>query len=163
MKSYIIGTALFIVFMIFTFFQYDYNTHQEQLYNLKFVTEEAAAAAAQYIIDAEYANGNYTFNCDEGIIAAEYIISQNLKLDDNFFPKENSYWQEQIKYEIIFFDDSNTTYPALYENNNKTFALTVTQPTVIININAGKPNYIFINNSPDVISISAHEWKVKTK
>lgn len=161
MKSYIVGIALFIVFMIFTFYQYDYNMYQEQVYNLKFVAEEAAAAAAQYVYVSKYAEGDLVFNYEEGILAAEYIISKNLKLDDNFFPKVNTYWQEQIKYNIYFFDDSNSTYPVLYEDIGTNFILTITEPTVVIKINAGKPRYKLINSLPDTITTSAHEWKGK--
>ncbi|MGD9677610.1 MAG: hypothetical protein AB7V16_04460 [Vulcanibacillus sp.] len=159
MKAFIIGIALFFVFMIFTIYQYDYNFHQEQVYNLKFVAEEVAAGAAQYILIEDFTEGKLIFNQSESIKAVEYILQKNLKLNSNLFPESNSYWQEQINYEIKFFDDSNTAYPYLYEDVNKFITLTITDPTVVITINAGKPRYRLLDNPPIVISTAAHEWK----
>ncbi len=159
MKTYIVGVALFFVFMIFTTYQYEYNMHQEQVYSLKFVAEEVAAGAAQYILIDRYMDGYLVFNKKESIQAVEYILHKNLKLNLELFPGINSYWTQQIQYDIKFFDDSNTNFPYLYEDLINAFTLTITDPSVIITINAGAPRYKLINNPPDVISIAAHEWK----
>lgn len=159
MKSYIIGVALFFVFMIFTTYQYDYNMHQEQVYSLKFVAEEVVAGAAQYFLIDQYINGYLVFNKEQGILAVEYILQKNLKLNSDLFPGTNSYWVQQIQYDIKFFDDSNTNFPYLYEDIINSFTLTITNPTVVLTINAGKPRYKLIDNPPDVICIAAHEWK----
>ncbi len=159
MKAYIIGLALCFVFMIFTTYQSEYNLHQEQAFNLKFVAEEAAAGAAQYILLDQYTNGYLVFNKIESIKAIEYILHKNLKLSLELFPGTNSYFTQQIQYDIRFFDDSNTNFPYLYEDLINRFTLTISNPTVVIIVNAGKSRYKLIDNPPDVISIAAHEWK----
>lgn len=158
MKTYIIGIGLSFVFTLFTIYQYEYNLHQEQIFNLKFVAEEAAAGAAQYILLDYYTNGYLVFNQGESIKAVEYILHKNLNLSLELFPGTNSYFTEQISYDIKFFDDLNTNYPYLYEDFTYDFSLTITNPTVVILINAGKPSYKLIENLPNVISIAAHEW-----
>ena len=159
MKSYIIGVAMFIVFMIFTVFQYDYNLHQQYLYNLKFAAQEAAAAGSQYWSKAEFAEGRFIFNQTEGKKAAEYIIRQQLKLDEFLQPLSGSYWQEKVTYTMEFFDDSNSNFPFLYENADHLFTITIAEPSVVITINAGKPRYRLIENPPDAVRVAAHEWK----
>ncbi|OEF99445.1 hypothetical protein BHF71_09035 [Vulcanibacillus modesticaldus] len=159
MKAYIIGVAMFVVFISFTIFQQDYNLYQEHLYNLKFVAEESAASAAQYIDVDNYAEGKIIFNRLEGIEAAEYLIIKQLKLDKNFMPLSNSYWHERIDYRINFFDESNSVFPFLYENSENNFVLTISNPTVVITINAGEPRYRLFNSLTDAIMIAVYEWK----
>ena len=115
--------------------------------------------AAQYILIEDYTDGKLIFNQSESTKAVEYILQKNLKLNSNLFPESNSYWQEQIHYEINFFDDSTTAYPYLYEDVNKFITLTITDPTVVITINVGKPRYRLLDNPPNVIRTAAHEWK----
>jgi len=86
-------------------------------------------------------------------------LHKNLKLSLELFPGTNSYFTQQIQYDIRFFDDSNTNFPYLYEDLINRFTLTISNPTVVIIVNAGKSRYKLIDNPPDVISIAAHEWK----
>ncbi len=159
MKSFIIGLAMFIVSIGFTVFQQDYNLHQQHLYRLKFTAQEAAAAASQYYVKEEYGKGKFVFNQGEAIQAAEYIMAKQLKLDDFLLPQENSYWQEPVQYTIEFFDDANAAFPFLYEHDQDLFTLTITNPSVIITINAGNPRYRMLDNPPNCIRVAAHEWK----
>jgi len=161
MKTYIVGVAVIILATSFLCFQFDYNLHQQQIHSLKFTCEEAAAAAAQFYIKEEYAEGYKVFNKEEGIKAAEHIIKSHLRLNDDFTPKADSYWTDRATYQIYFFDDSNTVYPALYEDDSSLFTVVITDPTVIVKINAGKGNYRIQNlkNISSSIQIAAHEWK----
>lgn len=159
MKQFILGIAIFFISMLFTIFHQDYNLHQEHLFNLKFITAETAAAGAQFIELEEYKEGGLVFNQEEGKKACEYIIQKQLSLDEDMNPSIDSYWQGQIKCTIEFFDDSNTTFPFLYSRDNGNFTLTITEPTVVVVLNAGKPRYRLYNNTSDVIRIAAHSWK----
>lgn len=161
MKPFITGMAMFLLSMVFTVYQHDYNLHQEQIYNLKFAAEESAAAAAQYLFDDGYSEGMLVFNQLEGEKAARYILQEQLKLDDNLVPRENSYWQEQIQYTIEFLDDSNTVFPYLYEHSTASLVLTLTEPTVIIAVNTGKPRYRIFSSLylPSSIRVAAYELK----
>lgn len=160
MKPFIIGLALFFVSMVFTIFQQDYNIHQEQTYNVKFTALEAANAASQYIMVDSYKEGKLVFNQIEGTKAAEEIIKSQLKLDENMMPLTGSYWQEQVKYSLEFFDDANAVFPFLYNSKQVPFSLTITNPTVVITIDAGQPRYrVKYSNLSDVTRIAAQEWK----
>lgn len=159
MKSYIMGFAIFLISMSFTIFQQDYNLHQQHLYSLKFTAEEAAAAAAQYLELNQYKNGRLVFNQAEGTKAAEYIIKQQLKLDDNFAPLFGSYWHDQVQYKIEYFDDSNSTFPFLYTHEMTQISITIAEPTVVVTIDAGKPQYRMFANPPNAIRVASHSWK----
>lgn len=161
MKVFLIWMCLLVVDFMFLDFQDQYNRAERQSIRLKYIAEEAAAAAAQFYDYQEYALGRKVFNQAEGIRAAEAVIKNNLFLDNDFMPAENSYWTEQITYTIEFFDDSNTTYPYLYEHASSYFTLAIGDPTVIVTINAGKPRFpVYItSNPPDIFRTAAHEWK----
>ncbi len=159
MKSYIIGFSLFIVFAIFTTFQADYNKHQEQLHLLKYIAEESAAAAAQFTLSEHYKNGYLVFNQQEGDLAARRILKENMSLSNNLLPLRNYYWLEQIDYTVEYFDDLNTVYPYFLSKPNIGFEIFIREPTVIVTINAGRPDYSLTRSVSDVIVVAAHEWK----
>ncbi len=159
MKSYIIGIALFILFMFFTIFQSDYNRHQEQLQLLKYVAEEAAAAAAQYIIPNYYKEGYLVFNQTAGNLSANSVVRENMRLDSNLQPTLYSHWKEQISYMIDYYDDLNTEYPYELSRPEFNLVLMITAPTVIVTLNAGKADYRFYKEPPDILTLAAHEWQ----
>ncbi|MFE5324644.1 hypothetical protein ACFQ88_38990 [Paenibacillus sp. NPDC056579] len=158
MKVFILSIVLVLLATIMMVNSQDHNTAQRYLYDLKFVAEEAAAAAAQYYVKNQYAQGRYQFDQDKGIVAAEYVIKKNLKLDDQFVPLSNSYWQEKITYSIEFFDDLNTTYPYLYQHTSGDFTLAIGDPTVVVTINAGKARYRVLT-APSLYRTAAHTFK----
>lgn len=168
MKWFLIGGAMFILCLSFTIFQNEYDRHHLEAEHVKFTAQEAAAAAAQYFVDTEYAEGRYVFNQAQGILAAEHIIKNDLELNDKFEPLPGSYWTEKVTYTIEFFDDKTITnmgtctgYPCLYTHPTTDFVLTITQPTVIVTIYAGKARYTTLGlfEQPQVYRTGAHEWK----
>lgn len=162
MKQFLVGWAIVILCSNGFIFRQDYHMHQRQLNRLKFVCEEAAAAAAQYQNFDEYKNGKFVFNREEGIKAAEYIIKSNLKLDDNFMPGQNNYWQSKVTYKIEFYDEGNVNFSTqrpLYQHSSGMLTQVITSPTIVVSIEAGKPRYrqgIQVNNA---FRIAAHGWK----
>lgn len=152
--------AIIMVFVPVLVFQQDYNLHQLHSDNIRYVAEEAAAGAAQYFNLSKYADGIFEFNQAESIRAAEYIIKKDLKLNGDFTPIANTYWQDQITYTIEFFDDTNTVYPYLYTSPVANYTETIAEPTVIVTINCGTPRYrVPFVNPPDAIRLAAHAWK----
>lgn len=159
MKNFILGISIVIFCTFGLVFAQDDNLFQSNIHKLKFIAKEAAAAAGQYYIDSEYAEGRVVFNRTEGIKAAEYIIKQQLKLDNSFNPLNNSYWRDHVTYQILFFDDSNTTYPTLYTDPDNSFTLAIGDPTVVVRINAGQGRYRTLSFQPRGIRTAAYEWK----
>lgn len=159
MKSYIIGLALFILFMAFTIFQADYNRHQEQIQELKYIAEEVAAAAAQYIILNKYREGYLVFNQTAGDLAAFRMVQRNMELDTNLKPSLYSDWQGPITYNVDYYDDLNADYPHELLVAELGQVLTITAPTVVVTINGGRANYRFYQDPPDIIALAAHEWR----
>jgi hypothetical protein len=119
------------------------------------------AAGAQYIEKNDYINGNIVFNREEGMLAGENILKESLRLDDNFSPKANSYFNQKIEYRLEFFDDKNTNFPIIYNDEDSGFTTVVKEPSVVGSINAGFPKYRvkFAENSRELIRTSVFEWK----
>lgn len=159
MKVFLIGMAMALVSMLFIVFQEEYNRFNRYLHKEKFTTEEVAAAASQYRYLSDYSEGRIVFNQPEAIKAAEYVLKKNLKLNEDFTPLDNSYWKDTISYTIEFFDDSNTTFPFLYEHDTNYFTLTLTDPTVIVTINLGSPDFSTFTNSHSFFRTAAHTWQ----
>jgi len=145
MNSFILRSALTIIQAIFIIFTYQNNVHSEQFNHLKFVTEEAAAGAAQFLSLDKYGEGYVVFNKSEGIKAVEEIIKSNLKLDDNLAPTDKTYWvSNKVKYDVVFFDDDNSTFPKVYDYtlpDGKQKEFIINGPSVIVSISPGKPKY----------------------
>lgn len=165
MKWFIIGGAMLMLSLWFMLFQNDNDRHLLESEHLKFTAQEAAAAAAQYFVEEDYAEGSYVFNQAEGIEAAEYIIKNNLELENDFEPQKSSYWTKKVTYNIEFFDDetithtaSCTQFPCLYVHETTDFALALTVPTIIITIYAGEARYTLFEKPPEVYRTGAHEW-----
>lgn len=152
----------FAIVLIMTFvvvYQDDYNQLYRENINLKFYSQEAAAAAAQYFVVEEYSEGRMVFNREEAVRAAEYVLQQNLKLNEDFVPLHNSYWKEAVHYDIEFFDEGNTFFPYLYEHPSEYFILLMTAPTVVVTVDAGRPAFRLFEDIPRMLRVGAHTWQ----
>lgn len=158
MKWFMVGGVMFVLCTMFMVFQDEHNRAIRYLEKGKFDAEEVAAAAAQYVVPAEYAKGNIVFNRSEAIRAAEFILKSRLRLDTNFVPIQ-TYWTDRIDYDIEFFDESNTAFPYLYEHDTSYFSLLLTGPTVIVTIHFGKARYSLYDPGGALFRTAAHEWK----
>ncbi|WP_240416482.1 hypothetical protein [Paenibacillus periandrae] len=158
MKIFILWMSLFLLNMTFLNIQDEYNRAERQYIKLKYIAEEAAAAATQYHDSIAYSNGSMVFNQSEGIKAAEYVIRKGLNLDNNFIPMPGSYWIDKVTYNIQFFDDSNSSYPILYNHSSGYFSMAIGDPSVVITIMVGKPRYSIVT-PPRLFRTAAHEWK----
>lgn len=160
MKTFLMGAAMVLLFTLFLYFQEDHDRFQRYDFRAKYAAEEAAAAAAQYIQNDQYGEGKLVFNQEEAIKAAEYMLKTHLSLDNQFKPIPGTYWLDQMSYKIEFFDESNTTFPKLYEHESNYFTMVITDPTVVITVNLGRPRYrVVFKNAPPVFRTAAHTWK----
>lgn len=160
MMQFIMTTAMIILWTITIIFNQDFNMLQEYYHNLKYICEDAAADASLYYDVEEYSLGRKVFNQAEGIKAIENQIRNSMHLDSNFVPMENSYWTEKVSYKVYFYDDSNTVYPYLFQDQDTMYTKAITSPTVIVTINAG-PGRFRLPFIPryQMIRSSAYEWK----
>lgn len=171
MKHFMVGCAIVFFSIFIQIYKQDSNLHQEKLFQLKFVSEEAAAAGNQFLDGEQYKEGKVVYNDKESIKAAEYFIKKNLKLNADFTPKSNSYWTEKITYKLELIDDlkikrtyengvlvkqENIVFPYLYDD---LITKALSSPTVIVTVNTGKPRYRENNDPPIAIRQAAHSWK----
>ncbi len=161
MKPFIVGLAAFLLAITCYSFTHDYNLNRHSLVELRMVCEEASAAGTLFYYKDHYSNGKVVFNQDESRKAIKAVIAAMLRLDCDFEPTQESYWQNQIKYETYFYDDHNTTYPFLFVDPDTGYTHLVKAPTVVVTINAGKARYAlqFLKNGSDNIRSAAHTWE----
>lgn len=175
MKTFLAGIAIVLVCTFFTVFSQDYMVNQRQNFKLKYVADELSASGSMFFNLMEYAEGYIIFDEIEGLKAISKQVQDLLYLNDSYSPLKNSYWNEKIVWSAYFFDDTEVcriytnnrlveqkpfAYPYLFEEQATGFTTVITEPTVIVTINAGKARYrlpIFKDIQPTIRS-SAHEW-----
>lgn len=163
MKPFLMGVATLIFSLTFYLFIHDYNENKLANNELRIVCEEASVAGSLFIDLEEYSEGRIVFNQGQGDKAIRDIIIKSLKLDESLSPKVNSYWRDPIKYEVYYFDDSNTNFPYYSfkdELIEKDIEIIIKEPQVIVTINAGNGRYTlpFLRNLSDNIRSSSHSW-----
>ncbi|WP_113672779.1 hypothetical protein [Vallitalea guaymasensis] len=141
MKPFIFTLAMLILFSIFLTYQTDNNNYNRQLEKLKQVADECSAAAGLFYDEEAFSAGLTIYNQEEGKKAIEYIIKKNLNLIDEHSPSDRSYWKDAINYKVVFFDNSNTVFPHSYTDDLNRFSKLIAEPTIIVEINAGKPPF----------------------
>jgi len=162
MKPFIFAMALTILYTTFSIYQHDHNAFIRQQEQLKYVADESSASASLFYDTTEYSEGRKVFNRTEGIKALEDILKRNLKLDDFFIPLPNTYWREKIEYKVYFYDESNTTFPFVFTDPTTSYVKTLTEPTVIITVDAGKPRYrLSFLNPVNTVRSSAYEYETR--
>lgn len=139
MKSFLIGLGIILLYIIFLPYEQDNNTYIRQLENLKYVADECSASASLYL-DNSIKNGDIIYNKTQGKMAIENTLKNNLKLDDNLYPMKGSYWNDTIKYDVYYIDDTYT-FPYEFKDKRTSYIKLITEPTVIVTIDAGRPTF----------------------
>lgn len=159
MKPFLLTLAMLILFSIFLTYQTDNNTYIRQLEKLKQVADECSASAGLFYDEDSYSKGMTIYNQEEGKKIIHYLIKTSLGLQDDLTSLSTSYWKESIQYEVQFFDHSNKTFPFMYSDAQNRFTKVITEPTIIVEINAGKPPFRLEFLQPkEAIRISAYEY-----
>lgn len=173
MKTMIVGIAIIIIFTFFNIFQFDTNLMQRQQERLKFVADDISNAGSLYYDKTAFGNGRKVFVDATANVKMEELLKMNLKLNNSFLPL-GGYWKDTIKWTSYFFDDTNTmrvyqngislstsaiVFPYLFTEPLTGYVKLITEPTVIVTINAGKPQFrLPFLTKQDIIRTSAYEY-----
>jgi len=175
-KIFIITVAVIILYSFTVTFTQDYRQAQRNSYRLKYVCEELSATGASFYDLEEYSDGYTIFNTGEGIRAIKEQISSLLLVDGSMDPVENSYWSKDIEYKVYFYDDSGIykvysngsfereesfTYGDMHEDDWTSYNTVISDPTVVVTINAGPGRFRlkFLDPLPDIVRSASHEWE----
>jgi len=175
-KIFIITVAVVILYSFTVVFTQDYRLAQRNSYRLKYVCEELSATGASFYDLEEYSDGYTDFNTEEGINAIKDQLTNLLSVDSSMTPAANSYWSKNIEYKVYFYDDSGTlkvytngspdreeafTYGDLHKDDWTPYNTVISDPTVVVTINAGPGRFRlkFLDPLPDIIRSSSHEWE----
>ena len=176
MKIFIITIAVVILYSFTVVFTQDYRQAQRNSYRLKYVCEELSATGASFYDLEEYSEGYTVFNTGEGIGAIRDQMTSLLSVDNSMAPVANSYWSKKIEYKVYFYDDSGIckvytngspdreevfTYGDFHKDDWTTYNIVISDPTVVVTINAGpaRLRLRFLDPLPDIIRSSSHEWE----
>ena len=176
MKIFIITVAVVILYSFTMVFTLDYRQAQINSYRLKYVCEELSATGASFFDREEYSDGYTIFNTDEGINAIKDQLISLLSVDSSMTPVVNSYWSKNMQYKVYFYDDSGIckvytngssdreeafTYGDLHKDDWTSYNIVISDPTVVVTINAGLGRFRlkFLDPLPDIIRSSSHEWE----
>ena len=178
MKIFIITIAVVIVYSFTMVFTQDYRQAQRNSYRLKYVCEELSATGASFY-DLEYYSEGYTiFNTEEGVKAIGDQLTNLLSVESSMTPVNNSYWSKNMQYKVYFYDDSGIckvytngipereeafTYGDLHKDDWTPYNTVISEPTVVVTINAGPGRFRlkFLNPLLDIIRSASHEWEVR--
>jgi len=175
-KIFIITVAVVILYSFTVVFTQDYRQAQRNSYRLKYVCEELSATGASFFDREEYSEGYTIFNTGEGINAIKNQLTSLLSVDSGMTPVANSYWSKNIEYKVYFYDDSGTlkvytngnpgreeafTYGDFHKDDWTLYSIVISDPTVVVTINAGPGRFRlkFLDPLPDIIRSSSHEWE----
>lgn len=166
MKTLIVTIAITLLYAGFLVYQQDNNRYLRELEILKHAADEASASASLYYDAAMFAEGDKIFNQAEGRKAIEFILRSYLNLDEYLMPLDNTYWQDRVTYNVYFIDqkyldqyDEDANFPYLFRDELTGYVKTITEPTVIVTVNAGRPRYRLSFLSPnDAIRSSCYEY-----
>lgn len=155
MKNLMVGTAIILVYIIVTTVAFDSKMMVEKIDELGHISKELSATGALFLdYKKGYAEGELIFNDPEGIKAIDGQIKELMKLNSDYSPLDNSYWQSNIKYKTYFYDESGICrvyenkelkdefkfdFPYLHKDNDLDYKETIAKPTVVVSIDAGIP------------------------
>ena len=176
MKIFIITVAVIILYSFTVVFTQDYRQTQRNSYRLKYVCEELSCTGASFFDREEYSEGYTIFNTDEGINAIKDQLTSLLSVDSSMTPVPNSYWSKNMQYKVYFYDDSGIckvytngspdreeafNYGDLHKDDWTSYNTVISDPTVVVTINAGPGRFRlkFLDPLPDIIRSSSHEWE----
>jgi len=175
-KIFIITVAVIILYSFTVVFTQDYRQAQRNSYRLKYVCEELSATGASFYDLEEYSEGYTVFIAGEGMGAIRDQMTSLLSVDSSMAPVENSYWSKNVEYKVYFYDDSGIcrvytngslereeafVYSDLHKDDWTTYNIVISDPTVVVTINAGPARFRlrFLDPLPDIIRSSSHEWQ----
>ena len=178
MKVFIVTVAVVILYSFIVVFALDYRQAQINSYCLKYVCEELSSTGASFYDQEKFGEGYTVFNTEEGIKAIGDQITSILSIDSSLAPVSNSYWSKNMEYMVYFYDDSlkrkvykdgylereeSFSYSQLHKDDWTSYDAVISDPTVVVTINAGPGRFRLklVDPIPDIIRSSSHEWEAK--
>lgn len=152
--------VLIIYLMLYVYNQQNYEW--DILRNLiKDANNFAVHDAAQEVNDIEKSRGHIIFNPMAARLTFEDTLQMNLGLDPSFTPKPGSRLRDPVEIiEFIIFDDSNSTFPFLYENTTHSITRWIQGPSVVAVIQTNHPEFLQRTVVQDPIKVAAvYEYK----
>ncbi|MEK8217122.1 hypothetical protein [Paenibacillus sp. FSL L8-0463] len=157
-----------LVFVLFIFIQTWFFQLQNDEWDitrsmLKDANNMAVHDASMELDTAALALGDIIINRDEAMQTFTETLEANLGLDANLIPRSGS--RLRAKVEIVDFrilDDSNTTFPILYEDPDHGITKYLTGPAVVAVIKTKHPVLIVRTKQQADIQVPAiQEYKYK--
>lgn len=176
MKTYIIAAGLVIILVFSFLFTVDTNILIEQKNMLDRLTEDCANSGATFFSFKSFGDGDLIFKDVEVSNSIKEIIKNRLNLQGKYSQK--GYFQDEINYKIIIYDDSGQK--RVFENDKKISTTSfeyyterytdakgkvhrIVDPEVIVEIAAGRPTFRlnYFRDLVEVVSVGAYEQKSK--
>lgn len=174
MKTFIIGVALTILLSTVMIFKIDNDEYQLTQDRYKTIANNAADAASLYYNKGQFSNGMKVFDKNSGNQATKDIIFKGLNLDSERKGGITQYALGRHDYYIYFFDETGVlskyknesflssediVFPYTFEEALTGYKTQVTEPTVLITIDAGKFDFreSFIHDQ-ELIRTSGYEY-----
>ena len=176
MKVFIVTVAVVILYSFTVVFTQDYRQAQRNSYRLKYACEELSSTGASFYDQEKFGEGYTVFNTEEGIKAIGDQLTNLLSVDSSLAPVANSYWSKNMEYMVYFYDDSGIckvytngspdreesfTYGDSHTDDWTSYNTVISDPTVVVTINAGPGRFRlkFLDPIPDIIRSASHEWE----
>lgn len=159
---------------MFFVYQVDSNLFLRFQEDLKFQADEASNTGSLFYNLTLFGEGVKVFDTATANTKIHDLIRLNMYLDSDLKPIANNYWTDSLTYYVYYFDHSNTiktyrngalqsqlpfTFNYMFTEPLTGYQKLITEPTVIVTIDAGKPKFrlSFLNPS-NVIRTSAYEY-----
>lgn len=131
--DYIVKVLFVFMIFLFAWFMQEENQYWDLTRTeLKKANNFATHDAAQQINQVALGDGRLIIDRTKARMEFEKTLKENLGLNDDLSPSSGSPIQGEVR--IIYFevvDDSNSTFPFLYENNTYKIAKQLRGPAVI--------------------------------
>lgn len=176
MKPLLVGLAAMILYTLFLVFQADNNLYLLKVNEVKATADDCSAAASLYYDINEFNKGKKIYNQSEGNKVIKYLIKNNLCVNDELKPIENTYWQDTLDYYVAYIDDSEYItryhnqkmirkspfkYGDLYQDDTANYNKVITEPMIIVTIDAGQGRFrlnLLNNDHIQAIRSSGYEY-----
>ena len=155
--DHVLKMSFVLIFFLFTWLSQEENHAWDiQRTLLKGANNSAVHDAALQIDESERARGRIVIKADEAWAEYRKTLLSNLGLDSTLTAKPGSPIQGTVTVlDFIVLDDSNTTFPLLYENSTYNITRYLTGPAVIAIVETPHPRLVQFSFIHDPIRVPA--------
>ncbi|QAS54825.1 peptidase M23 [Halobacillus litoralis] len=138
--------VLIVLFSGLTTLQYNMDADETTTRQLKNSLELAVHDAALALDESQLSNGEIVFDQDQAIEQFKSSLENNLQLQSGegylYTPTENSFYKHDFYLEHLeFLDDSNSTFPLVYENSDYDILDKINGPSIVAVVSTTSPRY----------------------